>query len=145
MKVYRGICEQGSGRVRVVERRAEDGTEWSYELRPRPEMFAKPPGPFTWGADGGGTLHLAAALLADLGANGAALRFLTPYFRKMLSRLPADGFEVTDSFLEAFAYALGANTNGNGASSAAGGTSATRATEPAVAEPIGVGATRDNN
>jgi hypothetical protein len=145
VKVYRGIREDGSCRVRVVERRAEDGTEWSYELRPRPEMFAKPPAPFDWAADGSGTMHLAAALLVDLGADGAALRALVPYFRRLLSRLPADGFEVSDTFLEALAYALGANTNGNGA---AGRTPAAAARAPQQAPPVeaeSVGADRNSN
>lgn len=115
MKVYRGIRDGASCRVCVVEGRAEDGTECSRELRPRPEMFAKPPGPFDWGSDGHGVVHLAAALLADLGADAPAMKALVPYFRRLLSRLPADGFEVSDAFLEAFAYALAANTGGNAA------------------------------
>lgn len=142
MKVYRAIRDdEGSCRVRVVERRADDGTEWSYELRPRPEMFSKPPGPFAWGVDGGGTLHLAAALLADLGADGGALRALTPYFRRLLCRLPADGFEVTDTFLEAIAYALGANTSANGAAPTAPG----RLAQGPAAEPEPVGAARNGD
>lgn len=145
MKVYRAIRDDdGSCRVRVVERRAEDGTEWSYELRPRPEMFSKPPGPFAWGVDGGGTLHLAAALLADLGADGAALRFLAPYFRRLLSRLPAEGFEVSDTFLEAIAYAFGANTNGNGTAPRAAGTPFRMAESP-PAEAIEAGPARSSN
>ena len=146
MKVYRGIRDdEGSCRVRVVERRADDGTEWSYELRQRPEMFSKPPGPFAWGADGGGTLHLAAALLADLGADGAALRFLTPYFRRMLARLPAEGFEVTDTFLEAVAFALGANTNGKGGGVPRPDGAASRAVQSATDEPAEVEPARSSN
>ena len=120
VKVYRGIRDEASSsssssapscRVRVVERRPADGTEWSYELRPRPDLLAKPPAPFDWASDGSGVAHLAAALLADLGEAGAAMRAIVPSLRRLLSRLPAEGFEVSDSFLEAFAFAVAADVS----------------------------------
>lgn len=115
MKVYRGIRE-GTCHVRVVERGAGsangdgDGgaTDVSYDLPPRPDLFAKPPGPFDWGSDSSGTLHLAAALLLDRGSDTRTLRALLPYVRRLLSRLPPEGFEVSDTFLDAFIYAVGA-------------------------------------
>lgn len=111
MKVYRGIRE-GTCYVRVVERRDDDGgdTDTSYDLPPRPDLFAKPPGPFDWGSDSPGTLHLAAALLLDRGTDPRSLRALLPFMRRLLSRLPAEGFEVSDTFLDAFVYAVGAAT-----------------------------------
>ena len=105
MKVYRGIREE-TCRVRVLERGEHDGMDESYDLAPRPELFARPPGPFEWGSDSTGTLHLAAALLLDRGADPKSLRALLPYFRRLLSRLPADGFEISDAWIDAFAYAL---------------------------------------
>ena len=109
MKVYRGIRE-GACHVRVVERRDDggDATDASYDLPPRPDLFARPPGPFEWGADSPGTLHLAAALLLDRGTDARSLRALLPFVRRLLSRLPAEGFEVSDTFLDAFVYAVGA-------------------------------------
>ena len=116
MKVYRGIRE-GTCHVRVLERGANgngngngdgDATDVWYDLPPRPELFAKPPGPFDWGSDSSGTLHLAAALLLDRRAEPKALRALLPYVRRLLSRLPPEGFEVSDTFLDAFIYAVGA-------------------------------------
>jgi hypothetical protein len=106
LKVYRGIRDQ-TCRVRVIERDDLDGTEASYDLSPHPELFARPPGPFAWGSDSSGTLHLAAALLVDRGTDPKSLRALLPYMRRLLSRLPAEGFEVSESFLDAFAYAVG--------------------------------------
>ena len=106
--VYRGIRE-GTCHVRVLERGVNgdaDATDVWYDLPPRPDLFAKPPGAFDWGSDSSGTLHLAAALLLDRHTEPKALRALLPYVRRLLSRLPPEGFEVSDTFLDAFIYAV---------------------------------------
>ena len=109
MKVYRGIRD-GTRRVRVVEHRAADGTELSYDLPERPELFARPPASFDWGADTPGVLHLAAALLADRGTDPRMMRALAPFFRRLFSRLPPEGFEISDTFLDAVVYAVAASS-----------------------------------
>jgi hypothetical protein len=72
-----------------------------------PELFRGPVPAFDWGNDGMGTTHAAAAILVHLlGRDSrAAVAANLPFMRRLLSKLPADGFEVSDTFLRACLFA----------------------------------------
>jgi hypothetical protein len=65
---------------------------------------------FDWGADGPGAHYLAIALLADLlgTSDRGRIRVLLPFMRRFLTRLPKEGFEISDTVFEAFLYAAAA-------------------------------------
>lgn len=110
MKVYRGVREPIC-HVRVLPTGAGSHTPPSMLSTPR-ELFANPDPArmFDWGTDGPGTHYLAIALLADLlgTADRGRIRALLPFMRRFLTRLPKDGFEISDTVFHAFLYAASA-------------------------------------
>ena len=111
MRIYSGRLETGAFNVRVSD---EEGRGPAYPLPPQPELFKATPPPFRWGEDSPGTTHLAAALLVDLlGDDRRSLKAALPSLRRFLSRLPRDGFEISETIFWAFLHALG-TTEGNG-------------------------------
>ena len=65
--------------------------------------------PFDWGADGPGTHYLAVALLADLlgESDRPSIKAGLPFMRRFLARLPKNDFEISETVLRAFLYAVG--------------------------------------
>ena len=79
------------------------------KLPARPELFKGQAVPFDWGTEGPGTAHAAAALLVFLLDGGGvgnppapAIRAAYPIFRRFLAALPAEDFELSETFLTAF-------------------------------------------
>ena len=107
MKTYRGIREP-SCHVLVVRLPGDAGAP--YELAVPQELLTRPPGPFDWGAgsETAGAHYLAIALLVDLlgSTDRALIKSLLPPLRRFLSRLPQDGFEISDSVFHALLYAI---------------------------------------
>ena len=110
MKTYRGIREP-SCHVLVL-RGAGDGA--AYELSVPRELLTRPPGPFDWGSgtESPGAHYLAIALLADLlsSTDRALIRSLLPPMRRFLSRLPQEGFEISDTVFQALLHAVAGGT-----------------------------------
>jgi len=81
-----------------------------HELAVPRELVSQSMVPFEWGADWPGTHYLAVALLADLlgAADRAGIKSWLPFMRRFLSRLPKDDFEIGETVLRAFLYAVGA-------------------------------------
>ena len=112
MRIYSGRLEAGTFHVRVSD---DEGGGAAYPLRPQPELFKAVPPPFRWGEDSPGTTHLAAALLVELlGDDRRSLKAGLPYLRRFLSRLPRDGFEISETIFRAFLHAVDGSVNGNG-------------------------------
>ena len=111
VKVYRGVREPLC-HVRVLPDEG-GGAGAAPSMLPAPrELFANPAPAqmFDWGGDGPGTHYLAIALLADLlgTSDRGRIRAMLPFMRRFLSRLPRDGFEISDTVFQAFLYAVSA-------------------------------------
>lgn len=123
MKTFRGIREPLC-HVRVIDDAAPGAPSphastaaaigaWrgaEHELSVPRELVSSGLVPFDWGADGPGTHYLAVALLAELfgPADRAAIKAGLPFTRRFLSRLPhEDDFEICETVLRAFLYAVG--------------------------------------
>ena len=118
MKTYRGIRE-ASCHVLVLSTPPQAGdaappppAAAPYELTVPPELLTKPAAPFDWGsgAETAGAHYLAIALLADLLGSGdkTLIKSLLAPLRRFLSRLPQDGFEISDTVFFALLHALSA-------------------------------------
>jgi hypothetical protein len=126
VKTYRGIREAS---CHVLVLRSSDGVAASsangapYELAVPAELLTKPAAPFDWGtgAETAGAHYLAIALLADLlgSTDRTLIKSLLPPLRRFLSRLPQDGFEISDTVFHALLFAVAGGPRGESHSPAA--------------------------
>ena len=112
MKTYRGMREPVC-HVRVLDDAGGGAPAVppvlpGRELTVPRDLVAHAEAFFNWGADGPGTHYLAVALLADLlgPADRAGIKATLPFLRRFLSKLPTDDFEISDTVLRAFVYAV---------------------------------------
>lgn len=94
MKTYSGVRTAGGCAVTV------SGPDGSRELDPRFDLRNHSPDGFEWGYGGSGPAQLALALAADvLGNDEAAQRVYQRLKFRVVGRLPADGWSLTEGEL----------------------------------------------
>ena len=94
MKTYSGVRTENGCAVTVA------GPDGSRGLDPRFDLRTHSPDGFEWGYGGSGPAQLALALSADvLGDDEAALAVYQQLKFRVVARLPADGWQLTDGEL----------------------------------------------
>ena len=102
MKTYSGVRTAGGCAVTV------SGPDGSHELDPRFDLRNHSPDGFEWGYGGSGPAQLALALAADvLGDDEAARRVYQQLKSRVVCRLPADNWSLTEGELTETIRSLG--------------------------------------